>query len=68
MKTTSSEIDLFNHEEFGEGYFAMAYHVRDMNQLDRIISKIARWLMGRWSHRISMSSRVVPSISGRRFS
>ena len=37
MKTTSSEIDLFNHEEFGEGYLAMAYHVRDMNQLDRII-------------------------------
>jgi len=37
MKTISSEIDLFNHEEFGEGYLAMAYHVRDMKQLDRII-------------------------------
>ncbi len=37
MKTTSSEIDLFNHEEFGEAYLGMAFHVRDMNQLDRII-------------------------------
>lgn len=37
MKTTSSEIDLFNHEEFGEGYLGMASHVRAMNQLDRII-------------------------------
>ena len=37
MKTTSSEIDLFNHEEFGEAYLGMAFHVRDMSQLDRII-------------------------------
>jgi len=37
MKTTSSEIDLFNHEEFGEAYLGMAYHVREMNQLDRMI-------------------------------
>jgi len=37
MKTTSSEIDLFNHEEFGEAYLGMAFHVRDMNQLDRQI-------------------------------
>ena len=37
MKTTTSEIKLFNHEGYGEGYLAMAYHVRDMNQLDRMI-------------------------------
>ncbi len=37
MKTTSSEIDLFNHEEFGEAYLGMAFHVRDMSQLERII-------------------------------
>jgi len=37
MKTTSSEINLFNHEEFGEAYLGMAYHVREMNQLDRMI-------------------------------
>src|SRR3990172_5909905 len=37
MKTTTSEIKLFNHENYGEGYLAMAYHVRDMNQLDRMI-------------------------------
>ena len=37
MKTTSSEIDLFNHEEFGEAYLGMAFHVRNMSQLDRII-------------------------------
>jgi hypothetical protein len=37
MKTMSSEINLFNHEDYGEGYLAMAYHVRDMNQLDRMI-------------------------------
>ena len=37
MKTTSSEITLFNHEEFGEAYLGMAYHVREMNQLDRMI-------------------------------
>ncbi len=37
MKITTSEIKLFNHENYGEGYLAMAYHVRDMNQLDRII-------------------------------
>ena len=37
MKTTSSEIRLFNHEEFGEAYLGMAFHVRDMNQLDRMI-------------------------------
>jgi len=37
MKTTSSEIDLFNHEDFGEAYLGMAFHVRDMSQLDRII-------------------------------
>ena len=37
MKTMSSEIDLFNHEEFGEAYLGMAFHVRDMSQLDRII-------------------------------
>jgi hypothetical protein len=41
MKTTSSEIDLFNHEEFGEGYLAMA-NVRDMNQLYLSSSRIAR--------------------------
>jgi len=37
MKTTSSEIDLFNHEDFGEGYLGMAYHVRAMSQLDRVL-------------------------------
>jgi len=37
MKTTSSEISLFSHEDYGEGYLAMAFHVRDMNQLDRQI-------------------------------
>lgn len=37
MKTTSSEIDLFNHEDFGEGYLGMAFHIREMNQLDRQI-------------------------------
>jgi hypothetical protein len=37
MKTTSSEIKLFNHEDYGEGYLGMAYHVRNMNQLDRMI-------------------------------
>ncbi|MDX9823140.1 MAG: hypothetical protein RBT20_14495, partial [Syntrophales bacterium] len=37
MKTTSSEINLFNHEKFGEAYLGMAFHVRDMNQLDRMI-------------------------------
>jgi len=37
MKTTSSEIRLFNHEEFGEAYLGMAFHVRAMNQLDRMI-------------------------------
>ena len=37
LKTTSSEIDLFKHEEFGEGYLGMASHVRAMNQLDRQI-------------------------------
>jgi hypothetical protein len=37
MKTTSSEIDLFNHEDFGEGYLGMAYHVREMSQLDRVL-------------------------------
>ncbi|MBN1382549.1 MAG: hypothetical protein JXA41_12810 [Deltaproteobacteria bacterium] len=37
MKTTSSEIDLFNHEDFGEGYLAMAYHVREMSPLDRVL-------------------------------
>ncbi len=37
MKTTSSEINLFNHEEFGEAYLGMAFHVRAMNQLDRMI-------------------------------
>jgi len=37
MKTTSSEINLFNHEEFGEAYLGMAFHVRDMSQLDRMI-------------------------------
>ena len=37
MKTTSSEINLFKHEEFGEAYLGMAFHVRAMNQLDRMI-------------------------------
>jgi hypothetical protein len=37
MKTTSSEINLFNHEDYGEAYLGMAFHVRDMNQLDRMI-------------------------------
>ena len=37
MKTTSSEINLFNHEEFGEAYLGMAFHVRSMNQLERMI-------------------------------
>ncbi len=37
MKTTSSEINLFNHEEFGEAYLGMAFHVRAMSQLDRMI-------------------------------
>ena len=37
MKTTSSESNLFNHEEFGEAYLGMAYHVWEMNQLDRMI-------------------------------
>lgn len=37
MRTTSSEIDLFNHDEFGEAYLGMAYHVRDMSQLERMI-------------------------------
>jgi hypothetical protein len=37
MKTTSEEISLFNHDDFGEGFLAMAYHVRDMSQLDRMI-------------------------------
>ena len=37
MKTMSSEINLFNHEDYGEAYLGMAFHVRDMNQLDRMI-------------------------------
>ena len=37
MKTTSSEINLFNHEDYGEAYLGMAFHVRDMSQLDRMI-------------------------------
>jgi len=37
MKTTSEEIRLFNHDEYGEGFLAMAYHVKDMSQLDRMI-------------------------------
>jgi len=37
MKTTSEEINLFNHDDFGEGFLAMAYHVRNMSQLDRMI-------------------------------
>ncbi|HOQ43228.1 MAG TPA: hypothetical protein PK178_13795, partial [Smithellaceae bacterium] len=37
MKTTSSEISLFNHEDYGEAYLGMAFHVRDMSQLDRMI-------------------------------
>ena len=37
MRTTSSEIDLFNHDEYGEAYLGMAYHVRDMSQLERMI-------------------------------
>ena len=37
MKTTSSEIALFNHEDYGEAYLGMAFHVRAMNQLDRMI-------------------------------
>ena len=37
MKTTSSEIALFNHEDYGEAYLGMAFHVRDMSQLDRMI-------------------------------
>lgn len=37
MKTTSEEISLFNHDDFGEGFLSMAYHVRNMSQLDRMI-------------------------------
>jgi len=37
MRTTSSEIDLFNHDEYGEAYLGMAYHVRDMSQLERMV-------------------------------
>ena len=37
MKTTSSEINLFNHEDYGEAYLGMAFHVGDMSQLDRMI-------------------------------
>ena len=37
MKTTSEEISMFNHDDFGEGFLAMAYHVRNMSQLDRMI-------------------------------
>ena len=37
MKTTSSEVNLFNHEDYGEAYLGMAFHVRVMHQLDRMI-------------------------------
>jgi len=68
MRTTSSEIDLFNHDEYGEAYLGMAYHVRDMSQLERMIFEDCALADGRWLRRISMSNRAVPFISGRKSS
>ena len=34
MKTTSEEIRLFNHDECGEGFLAMAYHAKSISQLE----------------------------------